>query len=59
MLPSEKSEIWARRVGYAVLVLIGLYILIWVTGFIYRVTRQALQQREPPPEACLCVRKIA
>jgi len=59
MLPSERSELWLRRIGYALLVAIALYIVIWVTGFIYRVTRQALQQRELPPEACLFCEKIA
>jgi hypothetical protein len=53
MLPSEKTELWTRRIAYAVLILIALYLLVWLTGFVYRVTRRALQQRQPPPEACL------
>jgi hypothetical protein len=53
MLPAEKSELWARRIGYGLLLLIALYLLVWLTGFVYRVTRRALEQRQPPPEACL------
>ena len=45
MLPSEKAERWVRRVGYAVLILIALYIIIWLTGFVLRIVRQAVGQR--------------
>lgn len=30
MLPSEKSERWAWRIGVAVLVIVILYLVIWV-----------------------------
>jgi hypothetical protein len=53
MLPSEKAELWVRRVGYTVLILLALYIVQWIAGFVYRVARQVLEQRRPPPEACL------
>jgi len=51
MLPSEKAEIWVRRVGYAALILLALYITIWLVGFIYRNYHRALEQRQFPPEA--------
>lgn len=51
MLPSEKAERWVRRVGYAALILIALYILIWLVRFVGGVTVRALKQREAPPEA--------
>lgn len=50
MLPGEKAERLVRRVGYLALVLIGLYIVVWVSGFIWRITRQALEQRAVPDE---------
>jgi len=53
MLPSERNELWARRAGYTVLILIALYLVFWIASFVYRVTRQALEQRRPPPEARL------
>jgi len=51
MLPSEKAERWVRRVGYAALALIALYIVVWLAGFISRATRRALQQREQAAES--------
>jgi hypothetical protein len=30
MLPAEKSERWAWRIGIAVLVLVILYVVVWV-----------------------------
>lgn len=50
MLPSEKAELWVRRVGYAALVLIAAFILIWMVRFIARVTRDVLEQRNVPTE---------
>jgi hypothetical protein len=50
MLPGEKAERWVRQIGYLALVLIGLYIVVWVSGFIWRVTRQVLVQRAVPDE---------
>jgi hypothetical protein len=50
MLPSEKSERWARRIGYAVLIGVALYLLIWLTSFVWRVAHRALEQRQLPPE---------
>lgn len=50
MLPAEKAERWVRKVGYLALVLIGLYIVVWLVGFIGRTTRQALEQRAVPDE---------
>ncbi len=51
MLPSEKAERWVRRIGYAALILVVLYVLLWITRFISGTYRRAMQQREPPPEA--------
>jgi len=51
MLPSEKSELWVRRVGYAALILMALYIIVWIFRFISGHYRKALEQREFPPEA--------
>lgn len=51
MLPSEKAELLVRRVGYALLVLIALYIIVWLFGFISRAFRQAVEQREMPEDA--------
>ncbi|MFB3882113.1 MAG: hypothetical protein ACE149_12670 [Armatimonadota bacterium] len=51
MLPSEKSELWVRRIGIAVLVILALYIVVWLVRFIYGNYHKALQQRQLPPEA--------
>jgi len=51
MLPSEKAEQWVRRVGYAALILMALYIVVWVFRFISGHYHKALEQRELPPEA--------
>jgi Na+-transporting methylmalonyl-CoA/oxaloacetate decarboxylase gamma subunit len=51
MLPSEKAERWVRQVGYAALILIVLYILVWLVRFISGIMRDSLEQREAPPEA--------
>ena len=51
MLPSEKAERFVRRVGYAVLVLIALYIIVWLFGFVSRAFRQVMEQREIPEDA--------
>ena len=51
MLPSEKAERWVRRIGYAALILIALYVIVWLASFISRITRQALEQRAVPTEA--------
>jgi len=59
MLPSEKAERWVRRVGYAGLILIGLYIVIWIIRFITGIYSDALKQREFPPEACAPVIRLA
>lgn len=50
MLPSEKAELWVRRVGYAALVVIAAFILTWMVRFIARATRDALEQRNVPTE---------
>ena len=50
MLPSERSERWTWRLGLTVLVLMALFILVWLVGFISRTFRQAVQQRELPPD---------
>jgi Na+-transporting methylmalonyl-CoA/oxaloacetate decarboxylase gamma subunit len=50
MLPSEKSERWAWRLVLTVFVLMALFILVWLVGFISRVFRQAVQQREIPAD---------
>ena len=51
MLPSEKSELFVRRLGYALLVLIALYIIVWLFGFVSRAFRQAMEQRDVPEDA--------
>ncbi len=51
MLPSEKAERWVRRIGYAALILVVLYILLWITKFISSTYGRAMDQRRPPPEA--------
>ena len=51
MLPSEKAETWVRRVGYAALILIALYIVVWLTRFIWGNYHKALKQCQFPPEA--------
>jgi len=51
MLPSEKAERWVRRVGYAALILIVLYIIFWVVGFISRIMHRALKQRNLPDDS--------
>jgi hypothetical protein len=50
MLPSEKAELWERRLGYAALILVVAFILIWMVRFITRITRDALEQRDVPTE---------
>jgi Na+-transporting methylmalonyl-CoA/oxaloacetate decarboxylase gamma subunit len=50
MLPSEKAERWVRRVGYAALALIVLYIVVWAVRFVSGAYGRAMEQREPPPE---------
>ena len=51
MLPSEKSELWVRRIGYTGLILIALYIIVWLVRFISSNYGKAMDQREIPPEA--------
>ena len=58
MLPSEKSELWVRRIGYTALILIALYIIIWLVQFISSNYGKAMEQREIPPEARAPVMKI-
>jgi len=53
MLPSEKSERWVRRILFAALVLVVLYLLFWLVRFITPIFRGAVRQRQPPPEAAL------
>jgi hypothetical protein len=50
MLPAEKSERWVRRIGYLALILMAIIIIVWLVGFISRVTRMSLEQREAPEE---------
>ncbi len=51
MLPSEKAELWVRRIGIAILILMALYIAIWGFRFISGRFRKAMEQREFPAEA--------
>jgi hypothetical protein len=48
MLPSEKAERWVRRVGYAALVLLAIYILVWLARFVWGNYHKALEQRQAP-----------
>jgi len=50
MLPSEKAERWVRRIGYAALALMALYIIIWIAHFIVDNYGKAMKQREFPEE---------
>ena len=59
MLPSEKSELWVRRDGYAALVLMALYIVVWIFQFVSGHYNKALEQRELPPEARASVVELA
>lgn len=47
MLPSEKAELWMRRLLYALLIAIVLYLVVWMTRFIWGVSHRVLQQRQP------------
>ncbi|MFB3882158.1 MAG: hypothetical protein ACE149_12900 [Armatimonadota bacterium] len=40
-----------KRVGFAALVLIALYILIWLARFVWGNYHKALEQRQLPPDA--------
>ena len=51
MLPSEKSEKWVRRLAWAALIFVVLYLLIWMIRFIVPVFGNVMKQRQPPPEA--------
>ncbi len=51
MLPSEKAERWVRRIGYVALILLVLYIIRWLVGFVGGTARKAVEQREQLPEA--------
>lgn len=51
MLPSERSEKWVRRLAWAALILVVLYLLIWMIRFIAPVFSDVMEQRKPPPEA--------
>lgn len=59
MLPSEKVERRIRRIGLTILILMALYMLVWLVGFISRIFRSAVEQRELPPEARSRVVEIA
>jgi len=51
MLPSEKSEKWVRRLAWAALIFVILYLLTWMIRFIVPVFGNVMKQRKPPPEA--------
>ena len=51
MLPSEKIEKWVRRVLFAALILIVLYLVLWLVRFISPIWGRAVQDRQLPPEA--------
>jgi len=50
MLPAERNERLVRRIGFAILVVMALYIIIWVVRFVSGVTHKSLDQREVPTE---------
>ncbi len=50
MLPSEKSERWAWRIGIAILILLVLFIVIWIVRFVGRNAARVLKQRDIPIE---------
>lgn len=50
MLPSEKSERLVRRIGYLALILMAIFLIVWLVGFIARNVGRALEQREVPEE---------
>jgi len=51
VLPSEKAELWFRRLGYAILALMALAILVWLVSFVGRIIGRALHQRYHPAES--------
>lgn len=59
MLPSEKAERWVRRIGYAALALMALYIIIWIAHFIVDNYGKAMKQREFPEEGKARVVEVA
>jgi hypothetical protein len=58
MLPSEKAELWMRRLLYALLIAIVLYLVVWMTRFIGGVAHRVMEQRRPPPEASLDLARL-
>jgi hypothetical protein len=50
MLPAERNERLVRRVGFAILLLIALYIVIWLVRFVGGITHRALDQRNVPTD---------
>jgi len=50
MLPSEKNERWAWRIGIAILILLALFIAIWIVRFVGRNAARVLKQRDIPTE---------
>jgi len=59
MLPSEKAERWVRRVGFTALVLIALYIVVWLTRFIWGNYHRAMKQRQLPSDAAAPVVRLS
>ena len=50
MLPAERNERWAWRIGLALLVLVVLFIAIWIYRFVRRNANRVLEQRNSPTE---------
>jgi len=50
MLPSERSERWAWRIGIAVLAILALFIAVWIYRFVSRRAAAYLKSRDIPTE---------
>jgi hypothetical protein len=50
MLPGERNERLVRRIGFAILLLMALYIIIWLLRFIGGTFHKALDQRNVPTD---------
>lgn len=58
MLPSERNERWVRRILFAALILIALYLVLWLIRFVTPIWGRVLQQRQPPPEAIVRTTRV-
>ena len=50
MLPGERNERLVRRIGFAILLLMALYVMFWLLRFIGGTFHKAVDQRNVPTE---------